>query len=702
MTNRLIRRVASIALLALFLFMHASAQSSRSSNTSRSSSTRSGASTKPGAAADSSKIIPRGLTTWRVDERFGSVTPTKPDTFPHLFQLTNFNDGVYSNYSHTGNLASPRIARIYNGQQDYMMGSQFIFARPYSMALESVTDLVFTNTKSPITNITWMSQGNKINGDDRLRVNFASNINKQAGIGAKIDYLFGRGYYTHQNTSSIASKVFGSYRSDRYSIHAAYILDRTKNAENGGLTDDTYITHPEYFSTKYSPADMPVRLNRAYNNLKINTLFFSHRYNLGFYELVDSAGCRLILTDSLRNDSATLAGPRQFIPVAAIVHTAKVDHSLRRYMDYAPNSGYYIDSFFLDNDTILDRTRYTSVENTFALEMTEGFRRWVKTGMRLFGKHQFARFTLPDTNLRTVATTFNYITIGAQLMRNQGHLFHYNVLGELRTTGEDWGEFNVEGNIDLNIPILQDSVALHVDGFVRNELPSYYYRHFHSDGAWWDNDNLSKVFRSRVEGTFRWRNTCLRLGFEAIQNHTFFQEHQSWADVADPEATDRSQIHYGVSVAQADKNIQLFSAALGQTLRFGPLVWENELTLQHSTDKQSLPLPLFNAWSNLYFDFSIAHVLHTNLGADFRYFTRYNAPTYIPFIGMYAAQDPDHATHIGNYPWVNVYANFHLKTCRFYVMYSHVNQMAGAYFLAPHYPTNQRSFRIGISWNFFN
>lgn len=702
MTHRLIRRIVSIAFLALLLVLHASAQTSRPSGSSRSTSSRSSASGKSGSAVDSSKIVPRGLTTWAVDERFGSITPTQPDTMPHLFQMTNFNDGIYGTYNHTGNLASPRISRHYNGQQDFMMGSQFIFARPYSMAMESVSDLIFTNTKSPITNITWMSQGNKTNGDDRLRVNFATNVNKNMGLGAKVDYFYGRGYYSHQNTSSLASKIYGSYHSNRYLLHAAYILDRTKNAENGGLTDDTYITHPEYFSTKYTPADMPVRLNQAYNKLKVNTLFLTHRYNLGFYELVDSIGRRLIIPDSLRNDSATLAGPRHFIPVAAIVHTAKFDHNLRRYMDYSRNRSFYADDYFLDNDTILDRTRYTSIENTFALEMTEGFRRWVKTGMRLYGKHQLTRFTLPDIDMRDMATTFNYITLGGQLMRQQGNLFHYNVLGEIRTTGVDWGEFNVEGNIDLNIPILRDSVALRVDGFVRNEMPSYYYRHFHSDGAWWDNEDLSKVFRSRVQGTFHWRQTRLKLGFETIQNHTFFQEHQSWNDVSNPEGTDRSQIHYAVSVAQADKNVQLLSASLSQTLRFGPLVWENELTFQHSSDNQVLPLPTFNAWSNLYFDFSIAHVLHTNLGADLRYFTRYNAPTYVPFMGMYAVQDAEHATRIGNYPWVNVYANFHLKTCRFYVMYSHVSQHAGPYFLTPHYPTNQRSFRIGISWNFFN
>lgn len=686
----------SIAVLAMLFVVHIAAQPNRSSSRSGSQANRGATS-----AIDSTKLTPKGLKTWTVDERFGSVTPTEPDTMPHLFQQTNLTDGLHGTYSHTGNIASPRVSRIYNGQDDYMMGSQFIFAKPYSMALSSAYDLVFTNTKAPITNLTWMSQGNKTNGDDRIRANFATNINKNAGLGAKVDYFYGRGYYPHQNTSSIASKIFGSYRGDHYTVHGAYILDRTKNAENGGLSDDTYITHPEYYSTKYAPADMPVRLRSALNRLKVNTLFLTHRYNLGFYEPIDSAGNRLVIPDSLKGDSATMLLPRRFVPAAAIVHTARFDHNRRFYYDQSSNRSFYIDDFFPEAESIEDQTRYLSVENTLALEMTEGFRKWVKTGMRLFGKHQLTRFALPDENRQLYNTSYNYITLGAQLMREQGRLFHYNVLGEIRTTGVDWGEFNVEGNMKFDIPIATDSIGILVRGFVRNEEPSFYYRHFHAAGAWWDND-LSKIFRSRIEGDFSWRKTRLKVGFETIQNHTFFQERQSWADVSNPEGSDLSQVHYGIGVAQADKNVQLIQATLCQDFKFGPVVWENEFTFQHSSDNKVLPVPTFNGWSNLYFHFYIAHVLRTDIGGDVRYFTKYYGPTYSPIIGQYAVQDADHRMKVGNYPWVNIYANFHLKTCRFYVMYSHVSQYAGPYFFVPHYPTNQRAFRIGISWNFFN
>lgn len=707
---RFITNTLSIVIIAMLSVMSVSAQPGRDGR-SGASGTRSG---QRSSQSDSTSMVPRGLTTWRVDERFGAITPTVPDTVPHLFMNSNLMEGLRGTHSHTGNNGSPRVSRIYDGQQDYSMGSQFIFTRPYDVALGSVSDCVFTNTKSPITNLSWYAQGNKITGDDRLRANFATNVNKNAGIGFKVDYLYGRGYYDHQQQSSVASKVFGSYRGERYQMHAAYVFDRTRNAENGGLSDDTYITHPEYFSTKYTPADMPVRLSRAYSRMKVNTLFLTHRYNLGYYQAYDHDGSVISMaaaasdSDSVavRNLLADSTIVRKFIPVAGFIHTAKLDHSWRSYIDNSSSRGYYYNDFFADNDIIEDKTRYFAVENTFAIEMSEGFKKWVKTGMRLYARHQLERFALLDPEHRLAWDTYNYVTVGAQLMKEKGNLFRYNVLGELRTTGADWGEFNVEGNVRLAVPVRRDTISVSADGYVRNETPSYYYRHYHGAAAWWDNGSFSNVFRTRVNGTLAWRKTRVKVSFETIQNYTYFQELQSMiaADATSPDVVDYNpaNVRYGMMAMQANKNVQVLSAALCQDLKFGPVVWENEWTFQQTSDDRVLPLPMLNVWSNLYLHFNVAKVLRTDIGADVRFFTKYYAPAYSPIIGQFAVQDADHRMEIGNYPWVNVYANFHLKTCRFFVMMSHVNCTSGNYFLAPHYATNQRTFRFGISWNFFN
>jgi hypothetical protein len=87
------------------------------------------------------------------------------------------------------------------------------------------------------------------------------------------------------------------------------------------------------------------------------------------------------------------------------------------------------------------------------------------------------------------------------------------------------------------------------------------------------------------------------------------------------------------------------------------------------------------------------------------YFTAYEAPDYLPQISQFAIQSNGASTvRIGQYPFVDVYANMHLKRARFFVTMNHVNASSGSkdYFLAPHYPTNSRILRVGVSWNFYN
>ena len=148
----------------------------------------------------------------------------------------------------------------------------------------------------------------------------------------------------------------------------------------------------------------------------------------------------------------------------------------------------------------------------------------------------------------------------------------------------------------------------------------------------------------------------------------------------------------------------LLTLELAQDFRLGPLHWENVITYQKSSKEEVIPVPDLNVYSNLYLRFKIARVLKCDLGGDVRYFTKYYAPDYSPAIGSYTVQEGPDKVEMGNFPIVNVYANFHLKHTRFFVMFSHINAGSGKkdYFLTPHYPLNDRILRFGLSWNFFN
>ncbi len=678
--------------------------------------------------------VPIGLFSWKIEERFGDILPAPVDTVPHFFQNSNVTEGLRGEYNTTGNLGSPRIHRIFSGRELQMNRNQFIFTNPYDFFLTEPGEFLFTNTKSPYTNLTYHTCGNNTNGEDRIRAYFVKNAGKRVGMGFKLDYLYGRGYYDQQSTAEFNGALFGYYTGDRYQMHLLYSGNEIKNTENGGIEDDSYVTEPESFSAQYKPADMPVRLIKTWNKMHLNTVYLTQRYNLGFTRYYDKDNKEVainkkkpnnaileklgIKSDSIAADSTKLpvlqpdslakaanadsidwnemlASLRQdFVPVAGFIHTLRMDFNKRNFTDNDVSDHYYED-WYLQNDSALDVTRFQRIENTLAFEISEGFNKWAKAGMRIFAKHELDKFTLPDMFGSRNKYNYNYFTVGAQLFKREGEFFHFNALGELRTTGTDWGEFNIEAQTDFNIPLKKDTLRINLDGYVRNENPSFYYRHYHGRNAWWDN-SLNKMMSANVNATLSYKKTRLNVSLHSIQNYTYFRESTNGA------AAD--QRRFGVQPMQAGRNVQVLCATLFQDFKWGIFHWDNALTYQASSSKEALPLPAFNAYSNIYLKFRIAKVLLTELGGDIRYFTRYYAPAYSPIIGQYVVQDRATRIKTGNYPIVNAYVNFHLKRCRFYVVGSHVNHSSGVGFpfLTPHYPINRFVLRFGISWNFFN
>ena len=104
-------------------------------------------------------------------------------------------------------------------------------------------------------------------------------------------------------------------------------------------------------------------------------------------------------------------------------------------------------------------------------------------------------------------------------------------------------------------------------------------------------------------------------------------------------------------------NIQVLSATLSQNFRLGILHLDNEVTWQKSSNNTVLPLPELSLYHNLYIQTTLAKkVLHVQLGADVRYFTKYYAPAYTPAIQQFHLQPEDDQVKIGGYPIINVYA----------------------------------------------
>ena len=702
-----------ILISVLCFLLPVSAQNTISSSPGSSASGRSlGTHDRNGNPIDTTAVtdastIPIGLYQWKVTRRLGNIVPIPVDTLHAGFQNTNDPAGPTGQYNYLGNLGSPRMSRIYFDRKEE---SQFFFTDPYDQSVLRPEDVTFTNTFSPYTNLTYYKSFHNRNSEERFKSYFAINANKRLGFGFYIDYLYGRGMYNNQSTAFFNGGLFASYRGDKYDMHFIFNNDNLKMRENGGITDDRYITDPLGMAEgkkQYESTDIPTVLNKVWNHNTSYHAFLTHSYNLGFYKDKEK-------TDSLANDNLSIANDsveteREFVPVTSFIHTLELDFNGRKFItqDDAQNRQYFEHTYF-GNDSI-DQNRRTSVRNTFGISLREGFNKWAKAGLTAFLTHEYRDFTLPDTtdvpDQRVIKHyKENVVYVGGELLKEQGKLLHYKVLGEFAVAGEDAGQFRLEGNGDLNLNLLGDSVRLDVNAYIKNLNPVFYYRNFHSKHYWWDNSDLSKIMRTRVEGklNFNRLGTTLRAGVENIKNYTYL------ANTSVPVTNNSGEIisfKNNAAVRQHSGNIQVFTAMLQQKLKFGIFHLDGEVAYQKSSEQSILPLPELSAYGNLYLHAGLVkNVLQVSLGADVRYFTKYNAPDYSPVIGQFYLQNPENTVAIGGCPMVNVYANLHWKRTRIFVMMYNVNQNSGnsRYFLAPHYPISPRILKLGISWNFFD
>lgn len=704
------------------------------------------------------KTIPQGLWVWTVDERFGDRRATVPDTIHHMYMNQVYMSGLRGEYNTTGELGSPRQSRIFI---DRPLTSQFPFTQVYDYFNTLPSQHHFTNTLSPLANLTYEECGDKTNGEDHLRALFAVNANRRLGVGFKFDYLYNRGIFQNQNAAHFNYSLYGSYLGDRYEAHLLLSTNHQKLSENGGIGNDNYASHPEMFNDDFRDGEIPVVLEDHWNRNDNQHIFLTHRYSIGFNRKVpmteEEIKARKFANDSKkeeerrrqgnrdqssfagRPDDARIAGDlpadsvgkqagriavsgkamadsliaaeedtawvkNEYVPVTSFIHTLQVDNYRRIYQAYETPADYYLSNYDViekyASDSIYDRFRHTNVRNTVAISLLEGFNKWVPAGLKGFVASDLRRFQLPDT----VASGFrsyneHTLSVGGQLIRTQGHTLHYSAMLETWLVGEDAGQLKFDATADLNFRLFGDTVRLAASGHFYRLNPTFFQRNYRSRHAWWENTSMEKETRTRLQGLFSYEKTRtrLRVAVDNLTHYTYFA--QSYNITSDYGRTGNT-----VAVRQCPDAISLLTLQLEQDVTLGPLNWETQLTYQKSDNTAVLPVPELNVYSNLYFNFRIARVLQMHLGADVRYFTKYVAPDYAPYIGQFCVQDNGESNiEIGNYPIVNVYASMLLKRTRFYVAMSHVNQGdGGERFLAPHHPLRGRTLRIGVSWNFAN
>ncbi len=609
---------------------------------------------------------------WTLDPLTGIMHYQEPDTSYLRLAFRQTMAGQNLAVVHTGNLYSPHLVEDYFNRRD---DHDFFFLNAYHLFLPHQEDILYRSTKVPYTVIGYTTSGSNSQSNDRLRIDFAGNINKQIGIGTNLDYVYARGDYTSSATKPLKWTSYAYYNGDRYKASVNYSLLKLANQENGGIQDSTYILTPDAHDESFTdPKTMPVNLNETWNDIDAWNVHLTHSYELGTW------------SEEYENPDDSTSVYDKFTSIASIFNSIdyeSYDHMYRmdRGADMS-NGRDFFHNHFINPDITQDSLSYNRLAVYGGIRINEGFSRWSQFGLSAFIGYERQSYTqmVDSTEIDFIERKHvsNNAFIGGQLSRHQSSILTFDVTAKLGISGDKVGDIDVNGVIQTVVPLgKKDSLIVNASGYFRNQKVAYMKNHFFGNHFRWSED-FDPEQRLRLKGTISYprTGTTISAGFEHINNFHYFS------------AKDFKPKQYG-------EQLDVFSMEFDQKLHWKAIHFDNRLLLQKTTAEDVLSLPSLVWESDLNLRFRIAGTLWTELGCIGTYRNQYYAPLYQPATQQFATQN---IVKCGGFPTFNAYVNCNLKRIKFYVMYSGfgTNLINNDTFMMRNYPVMPTRLEYGV------
>ena len=637
---------------------------------------------------------------WQLDPWTGiaDTLSTVDTSYMHLPMRDVLNDYSISNITNA-NLISPTQSRIYF---DRKRKADFIFADAYAPYIIAPQDVKYYHTTTPYSSVGYKKGFVTDMDQNDISFMFTGNVSRRVNLGMSIDYLNAYGRFASQEGKTVFGSLFGSYNGDHYSLQATFTWNTLSNFENGGLSNSNDL------QGNLKPQDMPVKM-QGMSALRYLSGYLNHYYSICVererkvnYRERNEEG-KWVKKDSIKIE---------YVPVTTFRHIFETVDATKRYVEKQANQGFY-PNIYRNTKATNDSAACLTIRNTLSVTFEEEFNTWLKFGATVYAMHEIQRHISPigqalslpltgetpfgNSTMPFPCTTFHSVPdtlygqrwsnntyVGAALYKNQGKHIHYGFDGNICLLGQKLGEFQVNGHLDAGFRIGKDSLTLAANAYIKNETPDYYLQHYRSNHYRWDND-FKKTFRLYVGGEVayptKWVQPKLNVSFENLTNHIYFDNN-------------------GLP-QQSGENIQILAADLQLNITTPWVNMENSIIYQLSSSAY-LPLPALTTYNNLYYHDTWVKALDVQIGVDMRFFTKYYAPVLNPALGQFCVQDKE---QVGNYPVMNVYANFYVKHIRLklFAQYQHFNAsfMNQQYYAMPDYPMAPDMFRAGLSWHFY-
>ncbi len=646
---------------------------------------------------------------WKLNTFYSRTDEVPVDTILRDFQLYNplYQHSICNSF--LSNLGSPAISNILTERIHH---ANAFFINSYLPYFQRIDNTIFYNTKKPFSRLTYTfgPNINQYQKEESFEAFHTQNVSSKLNIGFRYHNISSRGQYKYLQVKRNTFRLFTSYTGERYTLHAAFNLNRYKGAENGGIDDSIFR-----LNIYDNITDISTRLGGSGPN-KYDSDAENRVRN---YDLLISQRLKLFTIASKVDSSNT--GKARNIAEPILTYVFKMDRSTKTYEDVDPTGSGYYNTIYFNSARTLDSLANFNIRNTLQMEFKSTFRRKVQTGIYgLIGTEyeKYSDYSLWDTSYSpetdtlvtpfllnpgdtlkgvSIDTAFTNTFFSAGIYGNFWRRVWANFSGTYYLSGYRQNQFRLEGLLKTRLTFFHKDFEFDVLGTFENNVPSYLLGYHYSNHYIWNVDMkpennycLSSVIRSPS------KNFELKGNYHVLRNFIYFNE--------DAYPENYSQI------------LNYFSVEASQVFKIWKIYSKNTVIYQVSENRNVLPLPYLILYSSTYFDHTFRFKstngeLQTILGVDIYYNSKFNGYEYAPSLSQFYVQN---TTQIGNFPMMDAFLSVKLKQVRFFVKLQHFNSTwtGQRYYSAIHYPYCQGLdiqnwelrtvvLKFGLSWVFY-
>ncbi len=493
------------------------------------------------------------------------------------------------------------------------------------------------------------------NNEQLFSVIHSQNIRERLNLGLKYSLVNSPGSYVNQKSDN-SNVYLNSYyisKNSKYGFVANFIYNRVKVEENGGISN--YRDFED--STAYDRRIISVNLISASSRIKESNIYFKQYYD--FY-------------GNKSNNNDSIKGRKNNFGV--LTHIINYNKFSYTYND-EPLASYYQTTYY-DTAVTFDTVGIKTLSNTFEWSNSNPFNEQAKN-KKLLTKFSITHKYI-DIYDKLRSLYFNQIIPSAFVSINASKSVLINGVGSYV-----FGDYN-DGDYYLSFTgryRFAENNSFMINASVKSKEADWIKKRYVSNHFVWDN-SFNKEDWKCLKLSYLLKSLNAGLNYYELSNYVYLDE--------------------DLFPKQHNSKLNVIQIYLKKNFALRKFHIDNKIVYQNVNSDDIIKLPEFMGTHTFYYTLDMfKSALISQFGVDVHYFTSYYADAYLPAIQSFYVQN---SKLVDDNIFADAFINLKIQRAKIFLKYQHINSgiLGYNYYSIPGYPLQDRAFKFGVSWRFYN